>query len=77
MKPTKISQWLLIALGALFLLFMLVLPLILVAREALAQGWQAFWQAVTEPFALKALYLTLEATIAALVLNTIFGLASA
>jgi len=77
MKPRKFSQWLLIGLAALFLLLMLVLPLVLVAREALAQGWQSFWQAVTEPFALKALYLTLEATVAAVVLNTIFGLASA
>lgn len=77
MKPKKFSQWLLIGLAALFLLLMLVLPLVLVAREALAQGWQSFWQAVTEPFALKALYLTLEATAAAVVLNTIFGLASA
>lgn len=77
MKPRKFSQWLLIGLAALFLLLMLVLPLVLVAREALAQGWQSFWQAVTELFALKALYLTLEATVAAVVLNTIFGLASA
>ena len=69
--------WALIAFAALFLLVMLVLPLVLVASEALAKGWAAYTRAITEPFAVKALFLTLEATVLAVVCNTVFGLASA
>lgn len=76
-KPTTCSQWLLIGLAASFLFVILVLPLVLVICEALSKGWQAYLAALAEPFAVKALYLTLEATAAALVFNTIFGLASA
>ncbi|SDG32824.1 sulfate transport system permease protein [Selenomonas sp. WCT3] len=76
-KPHKFSQWGLIGLAAAFLLVMLVLPLVLVASEALAKGWQAYLAALDEPFARKALYLTLEATVAAVIGNTVFGLASA
>ena len=68
---------LLISLAAAFLLVMLVLPLLLVAIEALRKGWGAYVAALTEPFAVKALYLTLEATVLAVVGNTVFGLASA
>lgn len=69
--------WALIALAALFLFVMLVLPLVLVASEALAKGWQMYLRAITEPVAVKALYLTLEATVLAVISNTVFGLASA
>ena len=69
--------WALIGIAALFLLVMLVLPLVLVASEALAKGWQTYLRAITEPFAVKALYLTLEATVLAVISNTVFGLASA
>ena len=69
--------WALIGIAALFLLVMLVLPLVLVASEALAKGWQTYLRAITEPVAVKALYLTLEATVLAVISNTVFGLASA
>lgn len=76
-KEKGVLAWLLIALAALFLLVMLVLPLVLVASEALSKGWQTYLKAITEPFAVKALGLTLEATVLAVLSNTIFGLASA
>ena len=56
---------------------MLIMPLILVAKEALSKGVDFYFAALTDEFALKALYLTIEATILAVALNTIFGLASA
>ena len=74
------SVWLkraLIFLAASFLFVMLILPLLLVAKEALARGVDFYFTALTDEFALKALYLTIEATISAIMLNTIFGLASA
>lgn len=67
----------LITCAAVFLFVMLVMPLILVAKEALSKGVEVYVRALTEPFALKALYLTIEATILAVLLNTIFGLSSA
>lgn len=68
---------LLIFLAGAFLFVMLIMPMFLVGKEALAKGVGVYIQSLTEPFALKALYLTIEATILALILNTIFGLASA
>ena len=56
---------------------MLILPLMLVLAEAFAKGWAAYVKALTEPFAVKALWLTIEATILAVGLNIIFGIASA
>ncbi len=67
----------LITISAGFLFVMLVMPLILVAKEALARGVEFYFKALTDEFALKALYLTIEATILAVLLNTLFGLASA
>lgn len=74
------SIWLkrtLIFLAAAFLFVMLIMPLALVAQEALAKGFDVYLKALTDEYALKALYLTIEATFLAVVLNTIFGLASA
>ena len=67
----------LIFLAAAFLFVMLVLPMALVAKEALAKGFGVYVAALTDEFAVKALCLTVEATILAVALNTIFGLASA
>ena len=72
-----VLAWALILIAVLFLLVMLVLPRVLVASEALAKGWQVYVKAITEPFAVKALALTLEATVLAVISNTLFGLASA
>ena len=74
------SIWLkrfLIFLAAAFLFIMLIMPMALVAKEALAKGFDVYLKALTDEFALKALYLTIEATILAVLLNTIFGISSA
>ncbi|MBR1579007.1 MAG: sulfate ABC transporter permease subunit CysW [Selenomonadaceae bacterium] len=77
MREPKSIRRLLIFLAAAFLFLMLILPLILVAVEALSKGWSVYIQALTEPYAIKALGLTIEATVLAVALNTIFGIASA
>ena len=64
-----------LALG--FLGFFLVIPLVAVFYEALAQGWRVYLAALTEPEAWAAIRLTLVATGAAVVLNTSFGVAAA
>ena len=76
-SSVDMAKWLLIFLSAAFLFVMLVLPLILVGVEALSKGWEAYLAALSEPFAQKALALTVEATVIAVFLNTIFGAASA
>ena len=58
MNWTIIRRRGLILLAVLFLFFMLVLPLVLVASEALAKGIEVYRQALLDPFAIKALILT-------------------
>ena len=61
-KEKGLGAWLLIALAALFLCAMLVLPLVLVVHEALARGAAAYLSAVTEPFAVKAVRIRCSAS---------------
>lgn len=70
----KVVKYLLIGLSALFLLIMLVLPLTVVVVNALKDGWQAYKEAVMDEYTIKALQLTLLATVSAVIVNTIFGL---
>lgn len=76
-NSSKVVKVLLIGLSVLFLVIMLVLPLILVIISALRDGWQAYQAAVLDEYTIKALQLTLVSTIAAVVVNTIFGLFAA
>lgn len=70
-------KWILIGISVIFLFVMLVLPLVVVVTQALSKGWQCYVQAVTDEYTLKALKLTIGATAAAVVCNTIFGLCAA
>jgi sulfate transport system permease protein len=56
---------------------MLVLPLILVLTNALREGFQFYWQAVTTRNSLSALRVTAIATAVAVAVNTLFGLTAA
>ncbi|MCR5879328.1 sulfate ABC transporter permease subunit CysW [Phenylobacterium sp. J367] len=60
------------AMGAL-----VVLPLGIVFKEALAQGWQAAFQALQDPDAIAAIQLTLIVAAISVPLNAVFGLAAA
>lgn len=55
-------------------LVMLVLPLVYVIVTALRNGLGAHLAAVTEPYAVKAILLTIQVTVIAVVVNTVFGL---
>ncbi|HAP79219.1 MAG TPA: sulfate ABC transporter permease subunit CysW [Ruminococcus sp.] len=67
-------KWILIAVSVLFLTVMLILPLIYVMCTAFGEGIGVFIEAVTDPYALKAIGLTLEVTVIAVVVNTVFGI---
>jgi sulfate transport system permease protein len=73
----KIVKNLLIFSGIAFLVIMLILPLVTVLIYALRQGWDTFMAAVTDPYAVKAIRLTLLATGIAVVINTVFGVFAA
>jgi sulfate transport system permease protein len=70
-------RWLLVGLALAFLGFFLFVPLLLVFVKALADGWQAYLDAVREPMALAAVRLTLLTAAIAVPLNLLFGLAAA
>jgi sulfate transport system permease protein len=69
-------RWALTAVVLLFLGIFLLLPLVSVASEALAEGWGAYVDAVVEPDAVSALVLTLTAAAIAVPLNLVFGIAA-
>jgi sulfate transport system permease protein len=73
----NIVRLLLIAASVAFLFVMLVLPLFTVVVIALRGGWQVYKNAVTDFYTLKALQLTAISTVAAVFLNTVFGVAAA
>lgn len=76
-EESRFVKWLLIGISVLFLGLMLLLPLFTVITEALRKGWSFYLEAVTDEYTVKALVLTIKATAAAVVVNTIFGLFAA
>jgi len=79
-KPTEDPLWLKLTLGAVALCFIaivLLLPLVLVFKEALAGGVDAFFNAMSEPDTLASVKLSLLAAAIAVPLNTVFGIAAA
>ena len=79
-SPTEDPLWLKLLLGAVafgFIAILLLLPLVLVFKEAFASGVSAFFAAITEPDSLAAVKLSLTAAAIAVPLNTVFGIAAA
>lgn len=68
-----VTKYVLISIAAVFLLVMLIMPLTVVIINALRDGWQAYKEAVMDEYTVKALQLTLFATVCAVAVNTIFG----
>ena len=80
LKPTEDPLWLKLILGAVtigFIAVLLLLPLVLMFKEALANGLNGFWASMTEPDALASVRLSLIAAAIAVPLNTVFGIAAA
>lgn len=73
-KGSTAVKWILISISFIFIFVMLVLPLITVIVESLKQGFSVYAKAVTDKYTLKAIQLTLEATVCAVAINTVFGL---
>lgn len=73
-EENQVVKYVLIALSAIFLIVMLILPLITVIFNSLYKGIKFYIQQITDEYTVKALLLTLRATLWALLINTIFGL---
>lgn len=76
-KRSKIVKYILIGIALLFVFVMLVLPLVTVICEAFKSGAEVFWQAVSDDYTVKAIVLTVEATVFAVLFNTVFGIFAA
>lgn len=76
-KNSGLLKWTLITVSAVFLIIMLVLPLVYIIVTALRQGLAAYRAAVGDPYALRAAALTVQATLWAVGVNTLFGLCAA
>ncbi|OPJ61228.1 sulfate transport system permease protein CysW [Clostridium chromiireducens] len=73
-SENKFMKYGLIGISVLFLVLMLIIPLISIISEALAKGFNAYLKAVSDGYTLKAMNLTLIATLIATIMNTIFGI---
>lgn len=70
-------KYVLIGVSVLFLTLMLILPLAVVTANALREGWVVFRDTILNEYTVKALGLTVLATVAAVAVNTIFGIFAA
>lgn len=73
----KYIKYILIAISVLFVFTMLIMPLIVVVIYALKKGFNDYINIVLDEYTLKALKLTIIATVSAVLVNTIFGLFAA
>ncbi|SFB23404.1 sulfate transport system permease protein [Acetitomaculum ruminis DSM 5522] len=76
-KENKALKYFLIIISFIFLGVFLILPLIYIIITALKNGVAAYVNAISDEYAIKAALLTLEATLIAVVVNTIFGVFAA
>ena len=77
LDPPALLKGGLILIALLWIALVIVLPLAAVFSEALAQGWDSWRAAVTEPDAQAAIRLTLLVAAVAVPLNCVFGVAAA
>lgn len=73
-RENKFVKYGLITISVIFLIVMLIIPLVSIISEALSKGLNSYYKAVSDGYTLKAMNLTFTATIAATVLNTLFGI---
>jgi sulfate transport system permease protein len=73
----RVVRWILIAIAFAFLSFFLVVPLVAVFVEAFRKGFALYRTAITEPYALAAIRLTLLTAAVSVVSNMIFGVSAA
>lgn len=73
-KGGRAVKYILTGISVLFLAVMLVLPLIVVLANAFREGFAVYKQSVLDEYTVKAFGLTVLATVAAVAVNTVFGI---
>jgi sulfate transport system permease protein len=76
-EESPLIKWFLIAVALAFCAVFLLLPLINVFAQALAEGWSTYWEALDNPDSMAAIKLTLLVSAISVPLNVLFGLAAA
>lgn len=76
-KNSGALKWVLIGITVVFLAVFLLLPLLYIVVTALRDGISGYINAVSDTYAIKAALLTIRATLWAVCVNTIFGIAAA
>ena len=76
-QGSKVVKFILITVSVLFIFIMLIMPMAVLVTYALKNGWTAYKKAIFDPYTIKALWLTITATLAAVLVNTVFGLFAA
>ncbi len=76
-KENRLIKWILITGTSFFLAVMLLLPLFYVAATAFRDGVDSFIAAITDPYAVHSIFLTLKITGITLIVNTFFGIFAA
>jgi sulfate/thiosulfate transport system permease protein len=79
-RPTEdppLVKWVLVGLALLFLAALVLVPVSVVAHEALKDGLALWWEALGDADALAAVRLTLLVAAISVPLNALFGLAAA
>ncbi|TQI81580.1 sulfate transport system permease protein [Serratia fonticola] len=67
------GKWTLIAIGALFSILLLVVPMVMIFIEAFSSGAGAVWQNLSDPDMLHAIWLTVLVALITVPVNLVFG----
>jgi len=76
-REPRLVRWSLIGATLLFLGLFLLLPLVAVFYEALKKGWDVYFAAVTDQYAVSAIKMTLLVAVLSVPLNVVFGVCAA
>ncbi len=76
-KTTNITKTILLTISIIFIFVMLIVPIFVVISYCFKNGFEAYKKAVLDEYTIKALQLTLLATIVSVFINTIFGVFAA
>ena len=76
-NESTVLKWVLIIIAAVFLFIMVIMPLVMVVAGSFAKGLKYYIASITDKYTLKALLLTLRATIASVICTSVFGLIAA
>lgn len=70
-------RWLLIGTALAFSLVFLLLPLLNVFAQSMANGWRYYWASISDPDSVASIRLTLLTALLVIPINTLFGLSAA